>query len=499
MPVELFLSYDEHLDWLTLIEFGRVENAQPRDHWRGVSESFGYALNGPEGSEVGFKILGFSGFDPEDPEVSEIWEGPRFDVPTLGLRDSTAGEIVLAARPFLGERSTINRAMGAEGEEAEELWRYCLQAGDLMAHYGLGYTLHDLGRYREAYRHLRAYTELVPADGWAWSWLGKACEAMGDLEEAGAAYERAIGLDGDETDAPELLVSLLVRTFRSRSGEAAGPPASGGEGTPRASPTMRFVGEAPELGEGVQIVLVDGIRRGDLVVFEDRDDGTMAIRRAGPDDEGTVYYVHPESSPQETTFVRTNARHLALQREDSDALGKLWKQTFSGVGFFYRDADLEDRVLEKYTPGMIVQERGYVDCSYLAGGLAARHRYLIITSQAGDLHALAGMDPRYGPAIIQRAGFFKVLDVYGLRGHAQITLLHVPEELVGHLRTRELNEMEKEMVEAARANFEENLAKPAVSALMEAEWLERTAFPLGMSEEGDLFHEEPRWGRSRGR
>ncbi len=99
MSVELFLSYDEHLDWLTLIEFGQVENAQPRDHWNGVIESFGYLLRYPEGPEIGFKILDFSKFDPEDPEVSEIWEGPRFDVPVLGLRDSTAGEIVLAAHP----------------------------------------------------------------------------------------------------------------------------------------------------------------------------------------------------------------------------------------------------------------------------------------------------------------------------------------------------------------------------------------------------------------
>ncbi len=204
--------------------------------------------------------------------------------------------------------------------------------------------------------------------------------------------------------------------------------------------------------------------------------------------------MHPESTQGELTFVRTNARHLAALRGGSDALGELWRQTFSGVGFFYRDADLEDRVLEKYRPGMILQERGYVDCSYLAGGLAARHRYLIITSQARDLHALAGMDPKYGPAIIQRDGFFKVLDVYRLRGHAQITLLHVPEELVDHLRTPEPNEMEREMVQAARTNFEENLSNPAVPALIEAEWLERTAFPLGMSEEGDLFYGDAEGG-----
>jgi hypothetical protein len=50
MSVELFLSYDEHLDWLTLIEFGQVENAQPRDHWRGVSKFFWAPLAVPRRS-----------------------------------------------------------------------------------------------------------------------------------------------------------------------------------------------------------------------------------------------------------------------------------------------------------------------------------------------------------------------------------------------------------------------------------------------------------------
>ncbi len=488
MTAELFLSYDEHLDWLTLIEFGRVENAQPRDHWRGVSDSFGYLLLRPGGPEIGFKILDFSKFDPEDPEVSEIWEAPRFDVPTLGLRDATAGELVLAARPFLGGRSTVNRlyfnaAMQAEGNEAERLWRYCLQSGDLMAHYSLGYTLYELGRYHEAYRHLRAYTELVPADGWAWCWLGKACEAMGELEEARSTYEKAIELDGDETDAPELLVNLLDRSFRRES--AASQASSGG---PHGTPVIKFIGEAPELREGVDIMLEDGVRRGDLVVFEAQEHGTVVVRQAGLDD-GTVYYVHPESTSEELTFVRTNPGYLFTQREDSAALGQLWKETFSNVSFFYRDADLENEAIEKYRPGMIIQERAYVDCSSLDGGLAARHRYLIITGKAKDLHALAGMDPRYGPAILQRDAYFKVLDVYELRGHAQVTLLHAPEELIGHLRALELNEIEKEMVQAARTNFEENLGKPAVPALTEAAWLERVMFPLGMSEEGDLFYE----------
>ncbi len=99
-------------------------------------------------------------------------------------------------------------------EEAVGLWRMCLECGDQMAHYGIGPVLHHLGRHREAYRHLRFYAELVPEDAWAWCWLGRACEALGEEREAREAYERAVALEeagGFETDAPELLATLAER------------------------------------------------------------------------------------------------------------------------------------------------------------------------------------------------------------------------------------------------------------------------------------------------
>ena len=151
----LYLNHIADLDWLIALEFGRVDDAQPPDNWRGVCDSFGFLHDEPGGREVGFKVVDFSLFDPDDPEVAEIWNGPRFDAPVLGLRDATAGEIVLAARALFGEHSSINRhffsaAIDAEGEQALGLWLACLQAGDPMAHFGLGYTLYDLGRFPEA-------------------------------------------------------------------------------------------------------------------------------------------------------------------------------------------------------------------------------------------------------------------------------------------------------------------------------------------------------------
>ncbi len=80
-----------------------------------------------------------------------------------------------------------------------------------MAHFALGYTLYELGRFHEAYRHLRHYTEIAPFHSWNWCWLGKAAAALGEVDEARAAYRRALELEDegyDETDARSLLDDL---------------------------------------------------------------------------------------------------------------------------------------------------------------------------------------------------------------------------------------------------------------------------------------------------
>src|SRR5437660_505791 len=65
----LYLNYDAELDWLMMIEFGHVDDGQPSENWRGVSGSFGYLLRPDDGIERGFKVLDFSQFDAEDPDV----------------------------------------------------------------------------------------------------------------------------------------------------------------------------------------------------------------------------------------------------------------------------------------------------------------------------------------------------------------------------------------------------------------------------------------------
>lgn len=102
-------------------------------------------------------------------------------------------------------------ATAHEGEEAMHAWRHVIEAGDPMGHFGLGYTLLELGDLHGAYKHLRAYTEIAKYSPWAWNYLGRAAEALGDHIEARRHYERAISLEelqGEPTDADERLAGL---------------------------------------------------------------------------------------------------------------------------------------------------------------------------------------------------------------------------------------------------------------------------------------------------
>jgi tetratricopeptide (TPR) repeat protein len=212
----LHLSLDAEDDWLVAVEFGAVIDGKPEEEMVVESQGFGYYLDGPGGTVIGFWVDDLSRFDPND-ESGSIWDGPRFAVPVLGLEDACAGEVVLAAKATFAGISTVDNVFfkfAVEQEDpgqAELGWRVCLAAGNLKAHFALGYTLWELERFHEAYGHLRRYTELCPRNSWAWCWLGKACVGKGELGEARRAFERAIELEGDgsfETDAAELLEAL---------------------------------------------------------------------------------------------------------------------------------------------------------------------------------------------------------------------------------------------------------------------------------------------------
>lgn len=159
----IYLSNLPELNWLTGVEFGRVDDGQPSDCWVALTENIGVLLDEPGGRPVGFKLLAASEFDEEAEGAQEVWDGPRFHAPQVGLEDASIGEIVIAARTFFDDQESVNRSFfslgtSSEGEKALFNWRCCLEAGDSMAHFALGYTLYELGRQGKP---LRPYSSLL--------------------------------------------------------------------------------------------------------------------------------------------------------------------------------------------------------------------------------------------------------------------------------------------------------------------------------------------------
>src|SRR4051794_7805616 len=102
----LYLSRDIAEDWLSAYKFGTVDDG----NWMGLSEQVGFLMASPFGPVIGFCVKDFTEGDLDDEDHEPMWNGPRFDVPVLGLREVSAAEVCLAAQAYLDDEPTVNRA-----------------------------------------------------------------------------------------------------------------------------------------------------------------------------------------------------------------------------------------------------------------------------------------------------------------------------------------------------------------------------------------------------
>ncbi len=192
------VSYDSEYDRLLIARHGELIDDQliVSDP---VTKDVRVVHRGGQGAPIGIIVEPVATWE-ESASLGEAWNGPLWDAPLLDLAEATPNEMIRAAcKKFDGQSSRdeqlFHQAVEADApEKAIRLWRECLAHGNLKAHFGLGYTLVEQDRPSEAYVHLRKYTQLVPENAWAWGWLGKAAEAMGERETARRAYSRAIAV-----------------------------------------------------------------------------------------------------------------------------------------------------------------------------------------------------------------------------------------------------------------------------------------------------------------
>ena len=149
----LYLSSNPYYDWIVAVEFGSVVDGKCEDEYIPLDESLRLILREPGGEVIGFVLDNSSYYEilkwlPGTPDV-------RFDVPVLGLVQASPLEILASTRATFGEEGTpdvytFEHAVNIPGgEEAVEAWRYCLATGNLKAHFALGCTYWELGRFHE--------------------------------------------------------------------------------------------------------------------------------------------------------------------------------------------------------------------------------------------------------------------------------------------------------------------------------------------------------------
>ena len=171
---------------------------------------------------------------------------------------------------------------------------------------------------------------------------------------------------------------------------------------------------------------------------------------------------------------------------DVDLIQDTINDILPGLNMYVRDVDLPPALAKKYEPGMIIAERAYTDASSRVMGMVTSHRYAILSNHMTDLGPYEE-GTNWGLFVARRNAHFKVLDVYEYRGRTQILLLHLPDDSRWKLFKNLKINLEDQMIEDCRKRFENKSVQEPIPELATKDWLKRCSFPLGMTEQGELF------------
>lgn len=174
---------------------------------------------------------------------------------------------------------------------------------------------------------------------------------------------------------------------------------------------------------------------------------------------------------------------------NTQEIEEIYKHTFDGLNFFYRDTELSEKLISKYEIGKILKETGFTDMSYKAGGLICNLRYLIASANAKNVSSVNPHSAQFGHVILKSDSFFKILDIYKIDSRTQILLLEIPE-IATELFASTNSENENELIQKGRKNFETNILLPPVMSLQSDAWTEGTEAPIGMSSRGKFFYDD---------
>ncbi len=173
-----------------------------------------------------------------------------------------------------------------------------------------------------------------------------------------------------------------------------------------------------------------------------------------------------------------------------EAARELVNEILPGLQMFARDVDLSADVAVKYVPGMIIKELGFTDASSHVMGMITTHRFAILSNQMKDISAFEH-GTNWGLCVANAGAYYKVLDVFTLKGRTQILLLQLPyDERWKLFRKLKLmvngQDLEETLIAECRRRFENKSQQKPVPELTTKDWRDRCEWPLGMDGSGTI-------------
>lgn len=169
-----------------------------------------------------------------------------------------------------------------------------------------------------------------------------------------------------------------------------------------------------------------------------------------------------------------------------EQLQTLANQIYPGITMFSRDVNLTPELAKKYTPGQIIREKAFTDASIRFMGMVTTHRYVILSNHMADLSAFEH-GTNWGLHVANADSHFKVLGQHTCNEKTGIFLLHLPDDESWKVWQRAEFSIDSELYQKAVQRFTAKCGEPPVPELSTPQWLNRCAFPVGMSSSGEFW------------
>ncbi len=186
-----------------------------------------------------------------------------------------------------------------------------------------------------------------------------------------------------------------------------------------------------------------------------------------------------------TLFSAVMYQHLDW-RAFNQARAVAQKQRLTdGLGIMVRDTALTDEQFNRYIPGMVLLEPGFLTGSGDSkSGLAAPVRFVLLASGLRSMGALTPY-PEAKPCVCLPGQYWKVMGRSTVEdGPVLVDLLQVPHDSAYPFDSLVFTDLEAAIYQSIKSEFLNALAAAPNPACQEPDWLEQVADPVGFAADG---------------